>query len=168
MAFSSPFIVTVLTWLLTFNWMMTGGNGQVVRNAQTVGTATSTKTSIGHTVGSEGNVQAKGNVRSAGTGKPEENAPVKRKLSTCNLQSRCKKKKFHECDFSGCANEAFLDLRGSSLSGTLPTQLLTMVNLRNLYVRTKHLEAQYLVDKCESAEALVSEQRARLIHRTRA
>ena len=61
--------------------------------------------------------------------------------STCNLETQCKNKNFHECDFSGCADETSLNLRKSSLSGTLPTQLGTMVNLENLYVRMKYLEA---------------------------
>ena len=128
MAFSRQFVVTsvvtVLTWLLTFHWIMPG------QSSKTVGTATSTATGTAQTAGSKGNARAEGN------------ATVKRNWSTtCNLQIQCKNRNFHECNFSGCANESFLKLRYFSLSGTLPTQLVTMVNLRELYVRTKHLEA---------------------------
>ena len=90
----SKFVVTVLSWLLMLNLMLS------VVNANTEGDA-----------------------------------------KNCTLGSQCKNKNFHECDFSGCADNTTLRLYKASLSGTLPTQLGTMVNLQRLYVRMEYLEA---------------------------
>ena len=144
------FTMTVLSWLLMINWIITMVNTKTtVATAQAAEVAGITSTRIN-------NPEIVDNAQTVGSGKPMTvgngnsvgKAPIQRKLNSekiCmqNLHTQCENQNFHECDFSGCEYAQGIDLRGSSLSGTLPTQLGTMVNLRTLYVRMKYLEAYY-------------------------
>ena len=73
--------------------------------------------------------------------KNAKNAKNDKKVGHVSLNGDCKladcqHTAFHKCDFGGCQQIYFLDLRGKQLTGTLPEALQSLTNLQKLCVET--------------------------------
>ena len=79
--------------------------------------------------------------QNAENAKNTKNAKNDKKVGHVSLNGDCKladcqHTAFHKCDFGGCQQIYFLDLRGKQLTGTLPEALQSLTNLQKLCVET--------------------------------